>query len=183
MMSARLAAHKGSAGAAARAEHPHELPTFVAQNNMGLSALVITRVAVEGDPALQPDSRGARKLLVTDLYSANECEATSVQWVPPVAGEKCPVLVVAGAEMAVFNQHATQDRHYHKQGIETFMVIDGVMVIEVDGQNHSLSSGDMIVVNPNAVHKIRSEGTKFICRVVTLNCGGESDKFVSERAT
>jgi quercetin dioxygenase-like cupin family protein len=81
-------------------------------------------------------------------------------------------------EVAVFSQRALQDRHYHRLGTEMYMVLEGRMEIEVAGKNYVLFPGDMIVVNPNAVHQVKPEGTEFICRVVTVNCGGAPDKYV-----
>ncbi|MEW6618835.1 MAG: cupin domain-containing protein [bacterium] len=141
-------------------------------------ALLVTKDAVKRDSALQTGSRGARKLLVTDLYAAKERESTSVEWLPPTEGEKCPVQVMVDAEVAVFNQRATQDRHYHKRGTEIYMVLEGTMVINVGEHDYLVSHGDMIVVNPNAIHEVKPEETEFLCCVVTLNCGGASDKFV-----
>ena len=56
------------------------------------------------------------------------------------------------------------------------MVMEGEMVIEVDGKEYPLLAGDMIVVNPGATHQVKPEGTEFLCRVVTVNCGGDADK-------
>lgn len=141
-------------------------------------AFLATKDAVKRDLALQARDHGARKLLVTDLYGGKERESTSVEWLPPAVGEKCPVQVMADAEIAVFNQHAAQDRHYHKQGTEIYMILEGKMVIDVVGRDYLLLPGDMIVVNPNAIHEVKPQRTKFLCRVVTLNCGGTLDKFM-----
>ena len=149
-----------------------------------IPALLVTKDAVESDPALQPGARGARKLIVTDLFAAKETEATNVEWLPPAEGEQCPVQVMDDAEVAVFNQHTDQDRHYHKKGTEIYMVLNGNMLIAIDGQDYSLSPGDMIVVNPNAVHEVKKpKNANFLCRVVTLNCGGAADKFLADSAT
>ena len=58
-----------------------------------------------------------------------------------------------------------------------YMVLEGGMTIEVEGKDYMLLAGDMIVVNPGAVHQVKPEGTKFLCRVVTPNCVGSSDKY------
>lgn len=78
-------------------------------------------------------------------------------------------------EVAVFNQNAKQDRHYHNEGTEIYMVLEGKMETEVAGQNYLLVVGDMIVVNPGAVHEVK-RNTNFICPVITVNCEGLSDK-------
>lgn len=140
-------------------------------------AFLVTKDAIKRDAALAAGARGARKLLVTELFAAKECEATDITWRPPDAGNKCPIQIMADSEVAVFNQHAAQDRHKHKRGTEIYMVLEGQMVIEIEGEDHKLLSGDMIVVNPNACHEVKPDGTEFLCRVVTMNCGGASDRY------
>ena len=54
------------------------------------------------------------------------------------------------------------------------------MGIEVEGKSYTLGPGDMIVVNRNAVHQVKTDGAEFMCRVVTVGCGGASDKFTVE---
>ena|SRR5215471_16934260 len=143
-----------------------------------IPALLVTNDAVQNDHALRPGARGARKLLVTTIFPTKEQEASDVRWSPPVGNAKCSVQSMHDTELAVFNQFAKQDRHFHKAGTKIYMVIQGRMVIEVDGQDYDLSAGDMIVVNPGAVHAVKPEGTEFLCRVVTVNCGGQADRFV-----
>lgn len=143
-------------------------------------ALFVTLEAVKRDGALQPGGRGARKILVTEIYTSKETEASEVLWNPPADAGKCPVRVTNDTEVAVFTHAASQDRHYHERGTEMYMVLEGRMVIEVEGVDHTLSAGDMIVVNPGAIHAVKPEGTEFLCRVVTVNCGGASDKYKEE---
>lgn len=143
-----------------------------------LPALFVRMDEVRNDPALQPGRRGARKLLVTELYESKEKEARDTVWSPPQGSDKCPVQLMTDSEIAVFTHLASQDRHYHKKGTEIYMVLEGEMIIEVEGVNYLLSSGDMIVVNPEAKHEVKPQGKKFLCRVVTVNCGGASDRCV-----
>lgn len=144
-----------------------------------LPALVVKLEAVRRDAALGQGGRGARKILVTEIYPALEAEAAETAWEPPRAGEKCPVQVAPSLEIAVFNQDARQDRHYHKLGTEIYEVLEGLMVIEVEGSLHSLSPGDIIVVNPGSAHEVRPGGCEFLCRVVTASSGGASDKYMA----
>ena len=142
------------------------------------TALVVRLEAVKRDAALRAGGRGARKILVTEIYPARECEAADVDWTPPEDDVGlCPVQVTGDTEIAVFTQAATQDRHYHRTGTEIYMVLEGTMIIEVEGEDYTLSAGDMIVVNPGAIHEVKPEGTEFLCRVVTVNCGGAADKY------
>lgn len=141
--------------------------------------LLVTLESVKRDAALAPGGRGARKILVTDLYPARESEAEQVEWNPPTGAEKCPVQVTSNVEVAVFTHDATQDRHLHKTGTEIYTVLEGEMWIEVEGEDYRLLAGDMIVVNPGAAHEVKPHGTEFLCRVVTANCGGRSDKYAA----
>jgi mannose-6-phosphate isomerase-like protein (cupin superfamily) len=141
-------------------------------------SLLVTLEAARSDPALQPDGRGARKILVTEVYSHREEAATELIWGPPTDSNKCPVQLMRDTEIAIFTQGASQDRHYHKTGTEIYTVLEGRMVIEVEGTDYSLAAGDMIVVNPFAVHQVKPEGTEFLCWLVTANCGGVSDKYL-----
>jgi len=143
-------------------------------------AMVVGLAEVELDPALQIGPRGERKLLVTELYSATEKPASRVVWRAPKAGEKCEVQVMPDTEIAVFTERAKQERHHHKQGTEIYMVVEGSMTIQVSRERYVLSGGDMIVVNPDAVHEVLQTGTAFLCRVVTVHCGGRGDRYVDD---
>lgn len=148
-----------------------------------VAALFVSKEAVKRDPALQESARGARKLLVKNLYEAKERIADSIEWVPPKSGEKCSVQVASGSEVAVFNQLASQDRHYHRSGTEIYMVLEGEMTIEVEGIHYVLLSGDMIVVNPSSIHEIKPHESVFLCTVVTMNCSVAPDKVTLSRVT
>ncbi len=138
-------------------------------------ALYVRIDALRDDPALQPGRRGARKLSVTKLYKT-ECEAKDPIW--RADPEQCPVQVMQDTEIAVFTHHATQDRHYHKVGTEIYMAMFGTVLIEAKGVNYPLETGDMLIVNPGVVHEVKPSGTEFMCRVVTLQCKGDQDKFI-----
>ena len=141
---------------------------------MNKNCLHIQLDQVKQDPALSPGKRGARKIIVTEIFKGKEQEATNDIWMP---GDVCPVLRMSNVEMAVFNEQADQDRHYHKEGTEIYDVIEGEVSIEVEGKTYLLKMGDVVVVHPFSVHQVKKEGSKFLCRVITLNCRGEKDKF------
>lgn len=143
-----------------------------------LHALLISLNAVKHDAALQAGHRGARKILVTELYPKAEVEAAESVWLAPNGADKCQVLITPDIEVAVFTQHTAQDRHHHKLGTEFYSVIEGSMVIEIEEKTYVLLAGDMIVVHPGTVHEVKPEGCEFICRVISCNCGGISDKYV-----
>ena len=144
-----------------------------------LPALLVKLELLKRDPALGPGKRGARKILVTELYPERETEVVKVVWNPPVGAERCPVQVTENIEVAIFTQNVVQDRHFHKIGTEIYTVLEGEMRIEVEEKDYVLLAGDMIVVNPGAVHEVKPEGTNFLCRVVTSNCIGSSDKYLA----
>ncbi len=143
-------------------------------------ALFVKLESVKQDPALIPGKRGARKILVTELYPKGESKVFTTVWKPPVGAEKCAVQRTKNIEVAFFTQSASQDRHFHKIATEIYMVLEGEMKIEVEGKDYRLLAGDMIVVNPRAVHKVKPEGTNFLCRVITANCAGSSDKYIKK---
>jgi mannose-6-phosphate isomerase-like protein (cupin superfamily) len=140
-------------------------------------SLFITRDSLRNDPQLKTGSRGERKILVTEVYEKTEYPAKTDTWLPPAGNEICPVQIMQDTELAVFNQHASQDRHYHKRGTEIYMVSEGSMKMEVEGKIYFLQPGDMIVINPGTFHEVKPEGTEFLCRVVITNCGGKNDKY------
>ena len=144
-----------------------------------LATLLIPLSSVKNDPAMKSGRRGERKIVVTDIDLANETETTNIQWEPPHEGEKAQVQTVPDMELAFFNQIATQDRHYHEIATEIYIVVEGTMVICVEKIDFTLSSGDMIIVNPNTPHQVKTTGIGFICGVVSINCGGASDKYIA----
>jgi mannose-6-phosphate isomerase-like protein (cupin superfamily) len=143
-------------------------------------SLLITKDSLKNDVQLKTGSRGERKIIVTEIYEKTEYPCETDQWLPPMGNEKCPVQIMQDTELAVFNQHASQDRHYHKLGTEMYMVLQGIMKMEVEDKTYLLQPGDMIVVNPETFHEVKPEGTEFLCRVVITNCGGKKDKYLKK---
>jgi mannose-6-phosphate isomerase-like protein (cupin superfamily) len=140
---------------------------------MNPPAVLFTLQAARNDPALQ--ARGARKLLVTEIYPAKEEPAADSYWRHDSGSGKCPVLLMPDAESAVFTQLARQTRHRHLVGTEIYLLLEGRMSIEVEGVDYTLAPGDALVVQPGAYHEVRREG-EFLCRVFTLHCGGAQDR-------
>lgn len=145
---------------------------------MDLPALIFRLDRTKDDPALRPGGRGDRKLIVTELRVPSESHAAHTDWNSTDRAGKCPVLVMPSTEMAVFNDTAAQDRHYHRKATEIYFVLEGQMLIEVEGADHRLYGGDAIVVRPPAVHHVKPSGHRFLCRVVCIDCHGPADKFV-----
>ncbi|HUU83383.1 MAG TPA: cupin domain-containing protein [Phycisphaerae bacterium] len=134
------------------------------------TALFVSLEETKRDPALT--TRGDRKLLVTEVYAGKEIEATEATWRQAVP---CPVMLMKDTESGVFTQVAKQTRHRHMIGTEIYLLLEGSMQIDVDEDEHTLREGDMIVVPPGALHEVRREGS-FLCRVITVNCGGPKDR-------
>jgi len=142
-----------------------------------IPALLIRLDSVKRDPALDSKGRGERKILVTEIYSESEVESTSTVWKAGNNGVATPVQVMADIEMAVFTHRAAQTRHFHKLGTEIYTVLEGAMIIEVEGIEYALKAGDTVVVNPEASHQVISQGNEFVCKVVTIHCRGQADKY------
>ncbi len=144
-----------------------------------LSSLLIKLDEVKKDPALKPNHRGARKILVTELYPNKEKIALESLWhAPENETSLTSVLLGNKTEIAVFNQYAKQDKHYHKLATEVYLLLEGTMVIEVEGQDYILSAKDTIVINPMAVHLVKPNKEDFLCMVLSSNCIGTSDKYL-----
>lgn len=138
-------------------------------------SLFVSMARIKTDPALQPSARGARKLAVTRVYDL-ETPAVAPCWAPPDTGQPCPVLKLPATEMAVFNQNATQQCHYHKQATEIYVVVAGTMAIEIDRATHQMQTGDAVIIGPGVVHEIKNRGLKFTSYVINVDCGGPGDK-------
>jgi mannose-6-phosphate isomerase-like protein (cupin superfamily) len=145
---------------------------------MKLPALILRLDRTKDDPALRPGGRGARKLIVTELRENAESLPRHADWASSDAAGKCPVLVMPSTELAVFNETAPQDRHYHRKATEIYFVLEGQLLIEIEHVDHLLYGGDAIVVLPGAVHHIKPSGHRFLCRVISIDCAGPADKFV-----
>jgi len=137
--------------------------------------LVITRGAILFDPALQKGARGARKICVTELYESKEFDHQDPYWYG--SETQTPVVPMSDTELAVFTNETVQDRHYHKQGTEIYTVLEGQFTIEIENETFTLTAGETVIVPQNAVHEVDRDSS-FIAQVVTVHCGGISDKFV-----
>lgn len=143
-----------------------------------LPSLLIRLSTIKNDLALQAQARGARKLVVTEIFTDKEEIAQNSVWKAPEDREKCPVLQTNDFEVSVFNQEAKQDRHFHKLATEIYLVIEGKMVMEIEHCEYILFPGDSIIINPNSVHLVKSCQEQFLCYVFSFNCAGISDKYL-----
>lgn len=136
-------------------------------------ALFLALKAAKQDPALQ--TRGDRKVLVTDILPDSEQEAPAIVWRAPSPPAKCPVVTMRDTELAFFTERAKQTRHCHKIGTEIYTLLEGGMTIEVAGELYTLAPGDTLVVKPGAWHEVKRD-SRFHCQVVTVNCAGIKDR-------
>lgn len=144
----------------------------------GPPALLISFDAVRRDTQLKDGGTGYRKLVVPEIYPSIEMIATGSHWQVPGPKEKGHVLQMSNFEVSIFSNVAPQKRHFHKLATEIYCVVDGEMDIEVNEELYILSSGDMIIVAPRAIHEVRNAGKQFLCQVIAANCYGRQDKYV-----
>lgn len=140
--------------------------------------LLIPMDSVREDPQLKDRVRGSRKIAVTEIYEGKEIPATETLWKAPEEGRPCPVLPTRNLEVGVFTQFARQSCHIHKIATEMYSVLDGEMEIESADKTYVMKAGDMIIVNPGTSHRVLNTKQPFLCRVITANCYGKSDKYV-----
>lgn len=57
--------------------------------------------------------------------------------------------------------------HYHRDFYEYYLVVQGYLVIEVNGQRHRVDEGEMMVVEPGEHHEV-VDVSKAGCRYVTV---------------
>ncbi len=140
--------------------------------------LLVGLKAILSDPSFAEGGKGYRKIAVTEIYPQTEREADQPVWNPPDEQGKFPVLVNPDWEMSVFTQACRQDRHYHLQGTEMYIVAEGRMEIEVDGGVQTINRGEIMIINPPTVHEVLRE-SHFLAVMININCGGKSDKYLA----
>lgn len=59
---------------------------------------------------------------------------------------------------------ATQ-RHHHKLAEEFYLILEGSGLMEIDGETREVTTGDAILIPPNAWHQITARQTalRFLC--------------------
>ena len=117
-----------------------------------------------------------QKVLVSERW-VSEVPLRNIDWRPVAESGQRQVQVSPGVELAVFDQRASQDRHYHRHATEFYCVLEGLMEIEAAGTVRALAAGDTIVVNPWTLHEVKRDRA-FVAAVFTANSGGRDDKYV-----
>ncbi|MDE3046425.1 MAG: cupin domain-containing protein [Verrucomicrobiota bacterium] len=113
---------------------------------------------------------------------------TPIPWVPPVTHSPPPLdpkyfgprielenyavyELVAGSSTnnkwsVALLEIKDSPRHFHRIEKEVFVVVHGVLDIEIDGLHHILSVGESITIPPNHTHQLKSvgkESTRVLC--------------------
>lgn len=56
------------------------------------------------------------------------------------------------------------DRHWHQNSEEIYFILEGAGVMEIDGEEREVGSGDGILIAAGSWHQIRTEqGLRFLC--------------------
>ena len=69
-----------------------------------------------------------------------------------------------------------ESRHYHRRARQFFYVLDGVLTIEIEGQNCVLQIGDGIEVSPGQPHQVFNEGVGSVRMLVTSQPPSHGDR-------
>ena len=55
--------------------------------------------------------------------------------------------------------------HYHNRSTETYEVIDGELVVTVDGKEYTLKKGETFVIKPKSIHS--AKGNETVVKVIS----------------
>jgi quercetin dioxygenase-like cupin family protein len=70
--------------------------------------------------------------------------------------------------------------HYHEVMEENFYILEGTVIIVVDGVNHTLTAGQFIHIEPHEVHYVINKSSSVVRMVSTLAPFRDVDKFEVE---
>lgn len=75
-----------------------------------------------------------------------------------------PVIRHSIAE-ATLSAGAATERHYHRHSEESYYLLEGDGLIEIDGEERTVGAGDAILIPAGAWHQIRALGAplRFLC--------------------
>ena len=71
-----------------------------------------------------------------------------------------------------------EDRHYHKHAHQFFYVIEGVLIMEVDQNEFSLSAGQGIEVTEGSSHHVSNRSTSDVRFLVISNPPTQGDRIL-----
>ncbi|MCP5158625.1 MAG: cupin domain-containing protein [Gammaproteobacteria bacterium] len=152
-------------------------------------------VALDGEMAQLDNKLGkannnGRKILATTVMEAfGEKLIDTPIWSAP----KILPTSEGGIEIATFTEYSGQDRHKHHAGLEIYTVLKGKMEILINDEGpFVLNAMDEVVILPDTIHEViqkkpnqakpGSDEFALLVRVHSVNCLGESDKYVQLEA-
>ena len=74
---------------------------------------------------------------------------------------------------------ASEVRHSHARARQFFYVLEGEFTLEVDGQDHSLHTGEGLEISPGQAHQAMNRSTKPVRILVTSQPPSHGDRIVS----
>jgi mannose-6-phosphate isomerase-like protein (cupin superfamily) len=159
---------------------------FVYKND--ISHVIIKYSDVISDPKQMPTGNRGRKFLVNKIYENKECRIKAgldsiypdfVVWKVDYQ-RKNPVFETGdgGIEVTTFTEKTEQDKHKHLIATEMYTVLEGKMKIKINEKEIEVSEKDEVIILPGTVQEILPEGCKFVTRGRSVNCYGDSDKYI-----
>lgn len=141
----------------------------------------VRRLDAVADQRMRQEGNSGRRVVALRMMPEYSVPLTSCRWQPPLKGAKSSIFESGSQcfEVSTFNQFTTQDRHYHKEATEIYIVLEGQMSILVEGDIIALDQGDEIIILPGTWHHVLG-GNRFLARVHTINCHGDCDKYTEE---
>ena len=152
------------------------MPTCKSESD--LPYVWVRKLDAQADQRMREQGNAGRRVVALKLMPGYSLPLKSCRWQPPLKDSKSWI-VESGAkrfEVSTFNQLTKQYRHYHKEATEIYTVLEGQMTIWVKDDIICLDQGDEIIILPGTWHEVLG-GDKFLTRVHTLNCQGDSDKY------
>ena len=138
----------------------------------------VRKLDAKADFRMLEEGNNGRRVVALKIMPDFSLPLRSRRWQPPLEDEKSWIYESGDKrfEISTFNQLTGQDRHYHKDATEIYTVLDGQMSIWVENDIIALDQGDEIIIFPYTWHQVLGSD-KFLARVHTINCHGESDKY------
>jgi mannose-6-phosphate isomerase-like protein (cupin superfamily) len=70
----------------------------------------------------------------------------------------------------------SETRHWHTRATQFFYVLDGTLVMEIEGHEHELQSGTGVEVPSGTAHQARNEGTGDVSFLVISSPPHQGDR-------
>ncbi|MCX6809914.1 MAG: hypothetical protein NTZ65_04185 [Candidatus Berkelbacteria bacterium] len=143
-----------------------------------LPAILVTKEALDRDPALQPGGRGLRRICsIEPPREEEEREADEVGW--QAGDELVQVHTTENWELSCFREFAHQHQHRHMIGTEIYTVLKGMLKIAVNSVSHEIEAPGFIAILPGTMHEVYGQD-ECLVQVTSINCQGAEDKWIVE---